>query len=118
MTIIKKIFIFVKIIFIVVILLIGALVIMKPYGIDVVKVIPVMLDKNPTSTYNHPYLNTKQEAVLESAGINLEKLPAQITPQQQQCTISILGINRVNEIIAGSTPSLIEVLKTKKCFGL
>jgi len=104
------------VIFALLILLVGILMVVKPYGVDVIKVIPAVLENNPTSSYDHPYLTTQQEAILESAGVDLTTVPAEITQNQQDCSVSILGQTRVDEIIAGSTPSMGEILKVKSCF--
>jgi hypothetical protein len=116
MEIIKKIFMILGVIFIILILSIGIIVVIKPYGIDVIKTIPVILDKTSTSSYDHPYLTTQQESILESAGVDLEKVPTQITAEQQQCATTILGEERIKEIINGEMPSIVEVLKVKNCF--
>lgn len=117
MGIIARVFMVIGIIFSVLILLVIVLAIIKPYGIDVVKVAPAVLDNNPKSSYDHPYLNTKQEAILESAGIDPSTVPTEITLSQQKCAISILGEARVNEIVGGDTPSVVEVLKVKDCLN-
>ncbi len=118
MEIIKKIFMVIGIIFTILILLIGVIIIIKPYGIDITKIIPAILNKTPISSYDHPYLTTQQESILESVGINPEDVPTQITPQQQECTTSILGAERINKIMAGEIPTLIEIIQIKSCFDL
>lgn len=69
-----------------------------------------------SSTYDHPLLNTEQEARAAKAGIDVSKLPAEITPAQQQCVNNKLGEARVMEIIKGATPSPIEMVKVLPCF--
>lgn len=68
------------------------------------------IDKNPL-------LDEKQEAVLESLGVNPESLPTQITPEMQSCFESKLGLERVVEITEGSTPTLVEFLKVNSCIN-
>lgn len=114
--IIANIFIGLGVIFLLLILLIAIILIVKPYGINLIKLIPAATSDEPISTYDHPLLNTKQESILESVGIDTKSLPSQITAEQQQCAISILGAERVSEIVAGGTPSMGEVLKVKDCF--
>jgi hypothetical protein len=97
-------------------LIIVFLIIVNPFGIDVVKVVTILFSDEQTSTYDHPYLNTEQEALLESVGIDTSKIPTSITAEQQDCAISILGEERVNEIINGSLPSIIEIFQVKSCF--
>jgi len=113
--IIKAIFILLAVVLAVIILLIIAIIIIKPYGIDVLKIIPAIMNKNPTSGYDHPYLTTQQEAILESIGINPEDIPAEITPAMEECAVSVLGEKRANEIGSGSEPTLTEIIKLKGC---
>jgi len=111
----ERIFMVIGVIAIVIVIAVLAIIIIKPYGVDVIKVIPAVLNENPTSSYDHPYLTTRQEAILESAGINPADVPTQATPAQQQCAVSILGAERVSEIVGGSEPSVEEILRVKKC---
>lgn len=104
------------VIFLVNIFLILMFIIVKPYGIDIIKTISVLLDKNPVSSYDHPYLTTKQELILESVGIDTKKIPIEITPALQKCAIPILGQVRASEIMSGSIPTVDELLKIKICF--
>jgi hypothetical protein len=117
--IIKKILkilgIIILVILLLLILLLGALAIIKPYGIDITKVIPALLDKDTTNSYDHPYLTTQQENLLKSIGVEPEDIPTQITPGQEQCAVETLGQEKVNEIKAGSTPSITDILKLKTC---
>ena len=96
-------------------LLLVVLIVIKPYGVDVVKLAPVLLNKNPESSYDHPYLTTKQEALLEAAGVNPENVPTEITPALQKCAESILGEKRAKEIEQGSEPTITEILQLKPC---
>jgi len=104
------------IIFLIILLLIVVFIIVKPYGIDTIKIISVLLDKNPVSTYDHPSLTTQQESILESVGMDTKKIPTEITPALQKCAIPILGQARVDEIMSGSTPTVDELLRIKGCF--
>ncbi|MDD3032853.1 MAG: hypothetical protein PHF88_02705 [Candidatus Pacebacteria bacterium] len=115
MNFLKTLFTIIGIILGVIIIIIGLFLIIKPYGIDLMKVIPVVLEKEKQSSYDHPYLNVEQEAILESAGINLEEIPTEITLEQKECAISILGEKRIEEIANGSTPTIMEILKIKEC---
>ncbi|MBN2884500.1 hypothetical protein JXE04_01095 [Patescibacteria group bacterium] len=69
-----------------------------------------------SSTYDHPLLNDEQEAMAAKAGIDVSKLPSEITPEQQQCVNSKLGEARVLEIIKGAEPSPLEMIKVVPCF--
>mgnify|MGYP000607403852 CR=1 FL=1 len=114
-SILKFFFFLILAVIFVIVLLAVALVIIKPYGIDVIKIIPVLLNKNIESSYDHPYLTTKQEALLESAGINPKNIPTEVTPELQSCAESILGKQRVKEIEQGSEPTINEILQLKSC---
>lgn len=69
-----------------------------------------------SSTYDHPLLNEEQEARAAKAGIDVSKLPSEITPEQQQCVNNKLGEARVMEIIKGAEPSPIEMIRVVPCF--
>jgi hypothetical protein len=116
MKILKNILAGIGIIFLIIILLIAVFIVVKPYGIDTLKIISVLLDKNPASSYDHPSLTTQQESILESIGIDTKKIPTEITPALQKCATPILGQARANEIMSGSTPTIDELLKIKVCF--
>ena len=116
MTIIKNILAVLGIVFLILILLIVIFIISKPYGIDTIKIISILLDKNPTSSYDHPNLTTQQESVLESVGIDPKKLPTEITPELQKCATPKKGKKRANEIMSGSMPTIDEILRIKICF--
>ena len=64
---------------------------------------------------NPAALNEKQEAALESVGISPEAVPAQFTPEQTDCFVGILGVERVEEIKAGDTPTPAEFFQAKAC---
>lgn len=75
-------------------------------------------DINSTSdsqTYDHPLLNESQEQTLEKLGIDVEYIPERITPVMEECFVKTLGQDRVNEIIAGDSPSAIDLFKAKEC---
>lgn len=99
-------------------LLIAFLAIKKPYGIDVIKIAPALIQQKSSATpsYNHPLLNTEQELLLESVGIDLKDVPTNVTPAQEECSKKILGEKRVAEIKAGSAPSITEALQVQSCF--
>lgn len=94
-----------------------ALILIKPYGLDVTKLPGAYLNmtSDAPSSYDHPLLSTDQEKLLESMGIDTATIPTTITPAQEQCAIDVLGADRVNEIKAGATPSLGDYLKAKDC---
>ncbi len=94
-----------------------ALIIIKPFDLDVSKLPGAILqmDSDTPSSYDHPLISTEQEKILESMGIETEEIPTQITPEQEQCAVEALGQERVNEIKAGASPTLSDYLKAKDC---
>ncbi len=117
--VIGKIMIAFGILFIIIIILIITLIVIKPYGINLIKVIPALVSDNTSDTasaYDHPYLNEKQESLLEAAGVDVKNIPSEITSAQQQCSVSILGAERAYKIAGGETPTIAEILKIKDCF--
>ncbi len=70
------------------------------------------------SNDNHPLLNTEQEKTLTSIGIDPATLPTQISPEQEQCFIAALGIEKVNAIKAGQVPDAMDIFKARDCVGL
>ena len=105
---------------IIIIMIIGAviaLIVIKPFDLDLTKLPGAILqmDSNTPSSYDHPLLSTEQEKMLESMGIDTTEIPTQITPAMEQCAIEALGEERVNEIKSGATPGISDYLKAKHC---
>lgn len=105
---------------IVLIMIVGviiALIIIKPFGVDVTKLPGAYLNmtSDAPSSYDHPLLSTDQEKLLDSLGIDPATVPTSITPAQEACAVSALGADRVNEIKAGASPTLSDYLKAKDC---
>ena len=65
--------------------------------------------------YDHPLLTKEQEERVIKSGIDIEAIPTEITPEQQQCGVDKLGEDRILEIINGADPSPIEILKILPC---
>ncbi len=69
-------------------------------------------------SYNkHPLLSEEQEKMLENYGIDVSQLPSTISPEMEACFIDKLGQERTNQIIAGQSPTPMEVLKARSCLG-
>ena len=115
MDILKNILASFGVIFLIIILLIGIFIIVKPYGVDIIKIIPIVLDENPKSSYDHPFLTNQQELLLESVGIDPKNIPTEITPALHDCAILILGEKRMKEIASENNPTISELLKLKSC---
>ncbi len=118
----QKIFMVIGIIAVIfIIMVIGAvvaLIIIKPYGVDVTK-FPDAYSKiksGEASSYDHPLLSNEQEILLETAGVDVQNLPTEITPEQEQCAVEALGAERVNQINQGASPTLDDYLKAQDCF--
>lgn len=76
------------------------------------------LDVEDYNDFDHPLLNASQESAAISAGIDIKKIPKEITLTQQQCGISKLGQTRINEIASGSAPTALELVKLLPCADL
>lgn len=74
-------------------------------------------EKSVTEDDKNPLLSAEQEKQLESYGVNVEQLPSRITPGMEACFTEILGKERVDQIIKGDSPSVIEFLKARDCLG-
>ena len=73
-------------------------------------------DTASTKNYNtNPLLNSTQEKQLEDLGVDVSQLPTSISPTMQQCLIQAVGQTRADEIVAGSAPSALEVIKARNC---
>jgi hypothetical protein len=102
---------------VIIILIIGAviaLILIKPYGLDITGVINPPDSSQPI--YDHPLLSPDQEKTLQTFGIDPATVPTSISPVQEQCAVSAIGQSRVDQIKAGATPSITDYLKAKDCF--
>jgi len=100
-----------------IIFLVIAIILIKPWGINVVDTGAALINPPTESTgYDHPLLSPQQEALLQSAGIDPATVPTTITPAQQQCAIDALGEKRAMELVNGATPSLTDITEAKQCF--
>jgi hypothetical protein len=59
----------------------------------------------------NPLLTDTQEQTLETFGIDPGNLPAEITPDQEACFVTVLGRERVDQIKAGDSPSVTEFFR-------
>lgn len=73
-------------------------------------------DKQTSDTDKHPLLNADQEKQLEEAGVNVESLPQEISPEAEKCFVDKLGEKRVEEIKNGASPTTFEIMKASSCF--
>ena len=67
--------------------------------------------------YDHPLLNETQEKALEAIGIDVSKIPSEITPEMEDCFVEKLGEERVIEIRDGADPTGIELFKARDCIN-
>jgi hypothetical protein len=64
---------------------------------------------------SNPALNESQETALETVGIDPASLPTSISPKQEACFIELIGLDRVEEIKAGDTPTVTEIFRGRGC---
>ena len=76
---------------------------------------PNMLPGSNTN-YDHLLLTPEQEQIVESYGLDPSLIPEEIPADLEKCAVERLGEKRVNEIIDGDVPSMLEILKAKECF--
>lgn len=72
-------------------------------------------DSTTSIPVDHPLLSSDQEKTLDNLGIDVSSLPASISPEMESCFRDKLGEERVNEIISGSTPGVMDILKAQSC---
>ncbi|MGB0757047.1 MAG: hypothetical protein ACPGO5_01185 [Patescibacteria group bacterium] len=60
-------------------------------------------------------LNTEQEAMLESVGIDPALIPTTITPELENCLRDAVGEERSAAIEAGAQPTTAELLQAAQC---
>ncbi|OGH87001.1 MAG: hypothetical protein A2206_00370 [Candidatus Magasanikbacteria bacterium RIFOXYA1_FULL_40_8] len=63
----------------------------------------------------NPLLNSDQEKMLESIGVNPETLPSELTPEMEKCLIEKVGAQRADEIVKGDKPTAIDLFKASAC---
>jgi hypothetical protein len=66
----------------------------------------------------NPLLNAEQEKMLESFGVDVSKLPNEITPEMEKCFTEKLGEERSLELVNGASPSALDFIKAKSCLGI
>jgi hypothetical protein len=123
----KIFFIFLGALFLIIILAIMAFFIFDPFnlkslpnsGISVKSVVQTTLGKVDTEIDDvdkNPLVTQKQEAMLESLGVDPSDLPTEITPAMEECFVEKLGAERVSEITQGDSPTAAEFLRAGNCF--
>ncbi len=70
---------------------------------------------NAPAQFDHPFLSSDQEAMLENAGIDVSALPTTLSPEMKACGIEALGQDRIDEIINGATPGPLDLFRVKSC---
>lgn len=118
MKFLKGFLIFIGILILILILFVGYLYFTDPFNLRIEPIITEDgVETEVREKYDHPLLNESQEDTLEKIGIDAQKIPSTITPEMEDCFVGILGQERVNEIIAGDSPSIIEIFKAKDCIN-
>lgn len=74
-----------------------------------------LADPFPTPLGAPTFLSDSQRAALEAVGVDTSTLPTTLTPELEACFVTAIGRERVDAVIAGDTPSIMEMLKAKHC---
>lgn len=71
----------------------------------------------PSSQSNtqNSLFTTDQQKLLNAAGIDVSKLPKEITPELKTCAEAKLGKERIAALKAGAQPTLSDLLAAKAC---
>ncbi|PIP67416.1 MAG: hypothetical protein COU72_02930 [Parcubacteria group bacterium CG10_big_fil_rev_8_21_14_0_10_41_35] len=77
--------------------------------------IPFIEKPQMDETYDHPLLDTAQETQLRDIGIDPSDLPEEITAEQQECVEEKLGVERIQELMSGQSPSPMDAFKAMQC---
>lgn len=64
-------------------------------------------------TISSEILNDSQKAILETLGVDINALV--ITPEMVQCAEEKVGVQRMQEIVDGATPSMFEAVSIASC---
>ncbi len=118
----KTIFITLGIIFLVLIIAIAIFIALDPFNLKPLlsNLLTGFQTNTPITTGEgdkHPLLSDEQERLLETIGVDVGSLPAQITPEMEKCFTETLGAERVQEIMGGASPGPIDFFKAKGCLG-
>lgn len=65
----------------------------------------------------NPLLNEEQAKALEKLGVDVSRLPSSVSPAMEACFVEKLGKERTQEIVAGDSPTAMEVLKSRNCLN-
>ncbi len=60
-------------------------------------------------------LSPDQQQALENLGVDPSQIPSQITSEQEECFVGILGQVRVDQIKAGAQPTVSEFISGRNC---
>jgi len=73
------------------------------------------VDTSTAAVDEHPLLDSSQEAILGSLGVDVANLPTEMTEDLQNCLTEAVGADRALEIVNGSTPGVMDIIKAKHC---
>lgn len=62
-------------------------------------------------------LTPEQQKLLDAAGVDVSKLPKEVTPELKACAESRLGKERLAALKAGAQPTLSDLLAAKSCIN-
>ncbi len=70
-----------------------------------------------TEEVDNPLLNDQQEKALEDIGVDVSKLPTEISQAMAECFVEKLGAARTDELVKGATPGPLDIFKAKDCLN-
>lgn len=95
-----------------------------PFGLKPL-IIPAQTDASSTSTSIatstdsgtaiKSLLTPEQQKLLDVAGVDVNKLPKEVTPELKACAEAKLGKERLAALKAGAQPTLSDLLAAKGC---
>lgn len=61
-------------------------------------------------------LSSAHKKTLETFGVDPASIPTSISASQEECLVAKFGRARVDQVLAGASPSTAEIIKGKSCF--
>jgi len=73
------------------------------------------INTEEVQNYDHPLLDEEQEQQLIDSGVDITKLPTEVTPEQEECVMGKISPERIQEIINGAEPTPLELIQVLPC---
>jgi hypothetical protein len=99
-------------------ILFGYVMVKNPMGLgDMIKsyINQDEIDLEAAKNYDHPLLTEEQETQLINSGVDITKVPEEITEEQEKCVTDKISPERIQEIINGAQPTPLELLQVVPC---